>query len=119
MLIKENHIRCAGGIAAAIAAAKGWAPHTMRVECEVTTQAEVGEALEAGADVIMLDNMDDDAVRQAIATIGGRAIVEVSGGITLERVPRLATLGVDVVSVGALTHSAPAADLSLLVDIDP
>lgn len=119
VLIKENHIRCAGGITAAITAARATAPHTMKIECEVTTLAEVREALEAGADVIMLDNMDDATVARAIATIERRALVEVSGSVRIERVRALAELGVDIISVGALTHSAPAADLSLLVDVAP
>jgi len=117
VLIKENHIRCAGGIASAVRLARAAAPHTMRIECEVTNLDEVEQALIAGVDIIMLDNMDDPSVGDAVAFVAGRAIVEVSGGITLERVPILARLGVDVVSVGALTHSAPAADLSLLVDV--
>jgi len=119
VLIKENHIRCARGITAAIAAARAGAPHTTTVECEVTTLAEVSEALEAGADTIMLDNMDDEQVQRAVGVIGGRAWVEVSGSVALPRVARLAALGVDLISVGALTHSAPAVDLSLLVTVQP
>lgn len=121
VLIKENHIRCAGGVTAAVEAARARAPHTMRVACEVTNQGELESALRAGADTVLLDNMDDDQVAAAIAIVqahaagGRRALVEVSGGITLERIPKLAALGVDVVSVGALTHSVAAADLSLLV----
>jgi nicotinate-nucleotide pyrophosphorylase (carboxylating) len=114
VLIKENHIRAAGGIAAAVAAAKAHAPHTMRIECEVTNMAEVDEALAAGADAILLDNMDDAAVREAVGRIAGRAIVEVSGNVDLARVAVLAGIGVDLVSVGALTHSVVAADISLL-----
>lgn len=116
VLIKENHIRAAGGIAAAVAGARASASHALRVECEVTTLAELSQALDAGAEIVMLDNMDDATVRQAVAQVGGRAIVEVSGNITLARVPVLAAAGVDVISVGALTHSAPAADISLLLD---
>lgn len=118
VLIKENHIRCAGGVVPAITAARNAAPHTMKIECEVTTLAEVREALDAGADTIMLDNMEDETVVRAIAMIDRRALVEVSGSIKLERVRTLAGLGVDIISVGALTHSAPASDLSLLVDVE-
>jgi nicotinate-nucleotide pyrophosphorylase (carboxylating) len=114
VLIKENHIRAAGGIALAVAAAKQHAPHTMRIECEVTSMAEVEEALAAGADAILLDNMDDAAVREAVGRIARRAIVEVSGNVDLARVAVLAAIGVDLVSVGALTHSVVAADISLL-----
>ena len=115
-LIKENHIRAAGGITAAVAAAKQHAAHTLRIECEVTNLAEVDEALAAGADAILLDNMDDAAVREAVGRIGRRAIVEVSGNVDLARVGVLAGIGVDLVSVGALTHSVVAADISLLFE---
>ncbi len=114
VLIKENHIRCAGGVDAAVRAARKRAPHPLRVECEVTDFAELDAALAAGAEVVLLDNMDDERVAAAVQRVGRRAIVEVSGGVTLERVPRLAAAGVDVISVGALTHSAPAADISML-----
>lgn len=114
ILIKENHVRCAGSVTAAIRAARAAASHTLRVGCEVTELAELDEALQAGADWILLDNMDDAQLARAVARAGGRVPLEVSGGVTLERLPTLARLGVDVVSVGALTHSAPAADLSLL-----
>jgi nicotinate-nucleotide pyrophosphorylase (carboxylating) len=116
ILIKENHIRAAGGVKAAVSAAKRDAPHPLRIECEVTDIDELAQAIEAGAEIVLLDNMDDDEVRRALEIVAGRVLVEVSGGITLERVPRLAALGVDLVSVGALTHSAPAADISLLFD---
>jgi nicotinate-nucleotide pyrophosphorylase (carboxylating) len=113
VLIKDNHIAAAGGCREAIERARAYAPHTCRIECEVETRAQVEEALEAGADIIMLDNFDDDEVREALDMIGGRAIVEVSGGIKLERVAVLGALGVDVISVGALTHSPPSCDLGL------
>jgi len=116
ILIKENHIRAAGGIMAAITAAKERAPHTLRIECEVTDMKELSEALDAGADVVMLDNMDDAAVAEAVTITSGRALVEVSGGISCERVEALATLGIDLISVGKLTHSAAAADISLLFE---
>ena len=113
VLIKDNHIAAAGGCRQAIERAKAYAPHTCRIECEVDTHEQLEEALAAGADIIMLDNFDDEAVERALATVGNRAIVEASGGITLERVAVLGKLGVDVISVGALTHSAPACDLGL------
>ena len=118
VLIKENHIRAAGSITAAVTAAKQRAPHLLKVECEVTSQDEVRAALAAGADVLMLDNMDDAQVAQAVAEVAGRALVEASGNVTLERIDRLAALGVDLISAGALTHSAPAADLSLIFAFD-
>ncbi|MBX7080452.1 MAG: carboxylating nicotinate-nucleotide diphosphorylase [Nannocystaceae bacterium] len=117
VLIKENHIRCAGGIAAAIMAARAQVPHGMRIECEVTSLVEVDQALAAGCDAILLDNMDDAMVAQAVERIAGRAIVEVSGNVELARLPTLSTLGIDLVSVGALTHSVRAADVSLLFEV--
>jgi nicotinate-nucleotide pyrophosphorylase (carboxylating) len=114
VLIKENHILAAGGVAAAVAGARGAAPHAMGVECEVTTLAELGEALAAGVDAVLLDNMSDTMTAEAVRMVDGRAVVEASGNITLERLPALAAIGVDVVSVGALTHSAAAVDLSML-----
>lgn len=116
VLIKENHIRAAGGIAAAIGRARDRAPHGLRIECEVLNLDEAKTAVDAGADVIMLDNMDDDACREAVARYKGTVILEASGNITIERVATLAEIGVDVISVGAFTHSAPAADLSLLFE---
>ncbi len=113
VLIKDNHIAAAGGCARAIERARELAPHTCRIECEVDSSAQLEEALSAGADIIMLDNFDDDEVREALAIVGGKAIVEASGGITLERVAALGALGVDVISVGALTHSSPSCDIAL------
>ena len=113
VLIKDNHIAAAGGCAEAIRRARAHAPHTSRIECEVDSPAQLEEALAAGADVIMLDNFDDDEIRQALSFVAGRAIVEVSGRVALERVPTLGTMGVDVISVGALTHSSPACDIGL------
>ena len=117
VLIKENHIRAAGGIVRAIAGAKAGAPHGLRVECEVTTLDELALALEAGVDAVLLDNMDDAQVGEAVALVAGRVPVEVSGNVDLARVPRLAAMGVDVVSIGALTHSARAADIALKFEI--
>lgn len=116
VMIKDNHIVAAGGITKAIERARAYAPHTTKIECEVTTLDELDEATKAGADVVMLDNFSDDLTKQAIERTRGlvpRPIIEASGGITLERIEALAKIGVDVISVGALTHSAKAADISL------
>ena len=113
VLIKDNHIAAAGGCTQAIERARAYAPHTGRIECEVDTRAQLEEAIAAGADIVMLDNFNDAEVRDALALVDDRAIVEVSGGITLERVAALGALGVDVISVGALTHSSPSRDLGL------
>lgn len=116
VLIKENHIAAAGGIAEAVRRARAYIPHTMKIEVETESQAEVGEALAAGADIIMLDNMDPAAMRQAVAAIGGQALVEASGGVNLDTVRVIAETGVDIISVGALTHSARAMDISMLLE---
>ncbi len=113
VLIKENHIRCAGSLTSAVRAAIEHAPHTLRVECEVTSLAELREAIAAGIQAVLLDNMDDATLREAVAIAQGKLVLEVSGNVTLERLPRLAAIGVDLVSVGALTHSAPNVDLSM------
>ncbi len=113
VLIKDNHIKAAGGIGNAVQAAKAHIPHTMKVEVEASTLAHVEEALRAGADIILLDNMETETMRQAVTTIGGRAISEASGGLTEARVAEVAATGVNVLSIGALTHSAPALDISL------
>jgi nicotinate-nucleotide pyrophosphorylase (carboxylating) len=116
VLIKDNHIRLAGGIGAAVARARK-AGAGLVVEVETQSLEQVDVALAAGADVIMLDNLSDAVMRDAIQRIAGRARVEISGGVTLDRIPALAALGADTVSVGALTHSAPAADISLEIDV--
>jgi nicotinate-nucleotide pyrophosphorylase (carboxylating) len=113
VLIKDNHIAAAGGVRAAVERAQARAPHPLRIEVEVTTLAELDEALEARAEVVLLDNMSPAEVRAAVARIAGRAAVEVSGGVTLETVRAYAEAGADLISVGALTHSARAVDLSL------
>lgn len=113
VLIKDNHIAAAGGCREAIERAKAHAPHTCRIECEVDNRAQLEEALDAGVDIVMLDNFSDEEVREALDLIGERAVVEVSGGIALDRVATLGSLGVDVISVGALTHSSPSSDLGL------
>ena len=113
VLLKDNHIGAAGGVKEAIAAAKEFAPFVRKIEVEVENLDMVKEAVEAGADIIMLDNMDTDALKEAIAYIDGRAEIEVSGNVTKENIARLTGLGVDYVSSGALTHSAPILDISL------
>ena len=116
VLIKENHIAAAGGITAAVNRARAFIPHTMRIEVETETLAEVSEAVAARADIIMLDNMDTATMREAVALIAGRALVEASGGVTLDNVRDIAGTGVDLISVGALTHSARAVDISLILE---
>ena len=113
VLLIDNHIGAAGGVKQAIAAAKEYAPFVRKIEVEVENQQMVEEAVEAGADIIMLDNMDTDALKKAIAFINGRAEIEVSGNVTKENIARLVDLGVDFISSGALTHSAPIMDISL------
>ena len=113
VLLKDNHIGAAGGVKEAIAAAKEYAPFVRKIEVEVENQEMVEEAVEAGADIIMLDNMDTEALKKAIAFIDGRAEIEVSGNVTKENIARLVDLGVDFISSGALTHSAPIMDISL------
>lgn len=113
VLIKDNHIAACGGVRIAIERARERAPHTSRIECEVDTMEQLVEALDARADIVLLDNFDDAALAAAVKLVNGRAIVEVSGGVTLERIPKIAAAGVDVISAGALTHSAPAVDLAL------
>jgi nicotinate-nucleotide pyrophosphorylase (carboxylating) len=115
VLIKDNHITAAGSIATALERARRKIPHTLKIEVEVKNLAEVREALAAGADAIMLDNMTPEAMRKAVRAIDGRVPVEASGNVTLETVRRIAETGVDFISVGALTHSVKAADISLLV----
>lgn len=116
VMIKDNHIVAAGGISVAISRARQRAPHTSKIEVEVTNLNELEQALTAGADIVMLDNFDDALTEKAIARVAKaspRPLIEASGGITLERIHTLGKLGVDLISVGALTHSAPAADISL------
>lgn len=113
VLVKDNHLAAAGGVAAAVRAARERAPHALRVEVEVEDLAGVDAALAAGADVILLDNFDPPGIREAVRRIRGRALVEASGGVTLETIRAVAEAGPDLISVGALTHSAPAADLAI------
>lgn len=116
VLIKENHLRAAGGIRSAIGRARDYAPHTTKIEVEVTSLAELEEALAARADIVLLDNFDDENLKEACKMGKGRAVLEASGNMTIERVQRISAYGLDVISVGALTHSAPAADITLLLD---
>lgn len=116
VLIKENHITAAGGIAEAVSRARSYIPHTLKIEIETETIGQVEEALAAGADIIMLDNMDCDTMRICVALINGRALVEASGGVNLGSVRSIAETGVDIISIGALTHSPKAMDISMLMD---
>ncbi|HYG59166.1 MAG TPA: carboxylating nicotinate-nucleotide diphosphorylase [Symbiobacteriaceae bacterium] len=113
ILIKDNHIAVAGGVRHAVLSARKLASHTFRVEVEVETLEQLQEALDAGADIILLDNMDTDTMRRAVEISGGKAIIEASGGITAANVVEVAKTGVDIISMGALTHSVKSLDLSL------
>jgi len=115
VLIKENHIAAAGGISVAVERARAFVSHTMKIEVETETLDQVAEALDVGVDIIMLDNMDLETMRRAVALIGGRSLVEASGGVTVETIAEIAATGVDIISVGALTHSARAMDISMLL----
>ena len=113
ILLKDNHIGAAGGIAQAVARARAYAPFIRKIEVETETLEMVQQAVDAGADIIMLDNMDDETMKKAVHMIDGRADTECSGNVTEERLKRIAELGVDYVSCGALTHSVGILDLSL------
>lgn len=113
VLIKDNHIGAAGSITKAVALAKEYAPFVRKIEVEVETLEQLDEALAAGADIIMLDNMDNDTMREAVRRVAGKAETECSGNVTAERLAEIADIGVDYVSSGALTHSAPIMDISL------
>ncbi len=113
VLIKDNHIKVAGGVKAAIETARNKCPHTIKIEVEVEDLAGVKEALEARADIIMLDNMDLPEMREAVRLVAGRALVEASGGVTEESIRSIAETGVDLISSGALTHSVMSLDISL------
>ena len=113
VLLKDNHIGAAGSITNAIQMAKAYAPFVRKIEIEVETLEQVKEAVDAGADIIMLDNMTPDTMRQAVELIDGRAQTECSGNITKENIARIRKIGVDFVSSGALTHSAPILDMSM------
>jgi nicotinate-nucleotide pyrophosphorylase (carboxylating) len=116
-LIKDNHIRIAGGIVPAVQRARRSRPD-LQVEVEAQSREQVDDALAAGVDVLLVDNLRVEEVAEAVARARGRARVEISGGVTLDRIPALAATGADFVSIGALTHSAPAADISLEIEIE-
>ena len=116
VLIKENHIAIAGSVREAVTRAGKLATHTVRIEVEVQNLEELREAIEAGADIVLLDNMSPEEISQAVAEAAGRVIIEASGGIDTTTVAKVAIAGVDYISVGKLTHSAPAVDLSLLIE---
>src|SRR5262249_32205861 len=117
MLIKDNHLAAIAArrlsLMEAVKTARASMPHTMKIEIEVDRLAQIADALAAGADILLLDNMSTEELRQAVALIGGRAITEASGGVNLATVGDIAATGVDVISVGALTHSAPVLDIGL------
>ncbi len=122
VLIKDNHVAAAGGVGAAILRAREFAPHSVRIEAEITSPDQIAEALDARADIVLLDNMSPELVREAMARLPAigdplRPLIEVSGGVSLATVRAYAEAGVDLISVGALTHSVTAADLSLEVEV--
>ena len=113
ILIKDNHIIAAGSVAEAVKMAKLTAPHTMKIEVEVETPDQVEEAMNEGADILLLDNMPVELMRAAVEKAAGRVLIEASGNITIDKVDAVASTGVDLISVGALTHSAVPLDMSL------
>lgn len=113
VMLKDNHIGAAGGIKEAVTRARAYAPFVRKIEVETETLEQVQEAVDAGADIIMLDNMDKDTMKQAVALIAGRAETECSGNVTAEKIADLREIGVDYISSGALTHSSPILDLSM------
>ena len=113
ILIKDNHIVAAGGIRQAVEMARSGAPHTAKIEIEVETIDQVEEALKTKADILLLDNMSNETMQAAVKKVNGNAITEASGGITLDRIPAISKIGVNFISVGALTHSAMPLDMSL------
>ena len=115
ILIKDNHVRLAGGVAAAVARCRASRPD-LRLEIEAQSLEQFDEALAAGADIVLVDNMPLDEVREAVRRAAGRIKIEISGGVTLDRIPELASTGADYVSAGALTHSAPAIDISFEIE---
>jgi nicotinate-nucleotide pyrophosphorylase (carboxylating) len=119
VLIKDNHIAAAGGIAAAVAAARRNVSHTLKIEVETETLEQVREALEAGADVIMLDNMGNETMAEAVRMIGGKALTEASGNMHLRDLAAVAAAGVEIISIGALTHTVTALDISMKLELNP
>jgi nicotinate-nucleotide pyrophosphorylase (carboxylating) len=116
ILIKDNHIIAAGGVGKAVLAAKAGAPHALKVEVEVRTLDELREALDAGADAVLLDNMDIDTMHRAVESASGKVVLEASGGVNEATVAEIARTGVDIISVGALTHSVRALDIGMDFD---
>ncbi|HEY8162324.1 MAG TPA: nicotinate-nucleotide diphosphorylase (carboxylating), partial [Methylocystis sp.] len=117
VLIKDNHIAVAGGVAPALRAAKAFVGHLIKIEIEVDTLEQLQEVLAEGADAVLLDNMKPEELRSAVEMVAGQMICEASGGVTLDTVTKIAETGVDLISVGALTHSAKVLDLGLDVEI--
>lgn len=115
VLIKDNHIAVCGGVKKSIEMARNNAHHLLKIEVEVSNQIELDEAIEAGADVIMLDNMNDDEIAESVRKVGGRALVEVSGSVRKDRLAFLSSTGVDIISSGALTHQARSVDISMRI----
>jgi len=115
IMIKDNHLAAAGSITKAVALVRASIPHTLKIEVEAETLDQVQECLDCGVEIIMLDNMDCDSMRQAVTMTGGRALLEASGGINLTNVRQIAETGVNIISIGALTHSAPACDISMRI----
>ena len=113
ILVKDNHIVAAGGITAAVASVRNFAPHTLKIEVEVENLAQIDEALAAGADILLLDNMTTEGLRSAVGRIAGRALAEASGNMGDRDLFEVASTGVDLISIGALTHSVRAMDISL------
>ena len=112
-MIKDNHLKAAGGVKKALVLAKKNTPHLMKIEVEVTNLEEFKEAIEHGANTVLLDNMTPEEIQKAVSMAKGKVILEASGGITLENVRTYAETGVDIISIGALTHSATAVDISM------
>lgn len=117
VLIKDNHIAVSGGIKNAVKNARAVIPHTLKIEVEVETKEQLAEALDAGADIIMLDNMSNDLMRECVGLVAGRALVEASGNMGEKSLREVAETGVDIISIGALTHTVKAADISLKFQI--
>ncbi|RMF97521.1 MAG: carboxylating nicotinate-nucleotide diphosphorylase [Candidatus Schekmanbacteria bacterium] len=115
VLIKDNHIKMVGSITEAVSRMRDFVPHYLKLEVEASTPEEVKEALDAGVEIIMLDNMDEETLEEMVKLIDGKATIEVSGGVTLDNVGKIAKLGVDLISIGALTHSAAAEDISMII----
>lgn len=113
ILVKDNHIAACGSIAEAVKKVRKCIPHTIKIEVETDTLEQVEECLSCGVDIIMLDNMSPESMVKAVAMINGRALVEASGGVSLETVAQIAACGVDIISVGALTHSSPSCDIGM------